>query len=61
MVGKTVMVLLSSNIKEDFEKLLLHTASEEGALYLQDSKISLNVFHLNPSSGKAQMHLSFRT
>lgn len=61
MVGRTVMVLLSSAIKEGFGELLLHTASEEGDLYLQDSKISLNVFYLNPSSCKAQMHLSFRT
>lgn len=29
MVGRTVMVLLSSTIKECFGKLLLHTASEE--------------------------------
>lgn len=33
MVGRTVMVLLSSTIKGCFGKLLLHTASEGGALF----------------------------
>lgn len=32
MVGRTVVMLLSSTIKECFGKLLLHNASEKGAL-----------------------------